>query len=154
MNLKKRGMVSLLSALVLAATAGNGDGRTSIMDELAAGSDGATVKVHQDARLDSLLCRDGSYIAGRTLVAGFRIQVYSDNTQKRAKDEARMCAAAIEAYDDELTAYITFNSPFWRVRVGDFVNYEEAVAKLRELKAAFPRYEDMRIVKDNVIDKF
>ena len=65
-----------------------------------------------------------------------------------------MCAAAIEAYDDELTAYITFNSPFWRVRVGDFVNYEEAVAKLRELKAAFPRYEDMRIVKDNVIDKF
>lgn len=153
MNLKRAGIITLLSAAAIMTTAGNGDKKVNIINELAVETNGATVKVRQDARLDSMLCRHGSYTGERT-VPGFRIQIYSNNTQKRAKEEAQQRAATINAYDEELTAYITFNSPFWRVRVGDFLNYEDAVAKLRELKAAFPRYEDMRIVKDNIIEKF
>ena len=153
MNLKRTGIIPLLLAVAIAAIAGSGDKKVNIINEWAVETDGAVVKIEQDARLDSMLSRHGSYTGERT-VSGFRIQIYSSNTQKRAKEEAQNRAATIEAYDDELTAYVTFNSPFWRVRVGDFINYEDAVAKLRELKAAFPNYDDMRIVKDNVIEKF
>lgn len=153
MKLRIAGTVILYFAIALICTAGDGESKVSIIESLSEESNGATVKIIQDARLDSMLCRDGSFNGERT-IAGFRIQIYSDNTQRRAKDEAQQRAATIKEYDSELKTYITFNSPFWRVRVGDFVNYEDAVAKLRELKAAFPQYEDMRIVKDNIIERF
>lgn len=153
MNLKRAGIIPLFLASAITVAAGGGDKTINIINELSEETNGATVKIQQDARLDSMLCRHGSYTGERT-VSGFRIQIYSDNTQKHAKDEAQKRAATIEAYDEELETYVTFNSPFWRVRVGDFLNYEDAVAKLRELKAAFPKYDDMRIVKDNIIEKF
>lgn len=155
MNLKKAG-VTIPLFLVMAVTAalgGDEDRKINIISELATETNGATVKISQDARLDSMLCRHGSYTGQRT-VSGFRIQIYSDNTQRRAREEAQQRASAIEEYDEDLTSYVTFNSPFWRVRVGDFINYEDAVAKLRELKAAFPQYGDMRIVRDNIIEKY
>lgn len=143
--------VSLFLACTAYAQTAVGD--TSIIRELERPAGKAVVKVYQDPRLGDMLKR-GSAPSQQRVVAGYRIQVFSDNSQRRAKEEAQSRAAIIEDYDGALTAYVTFNSPFWRVRVGDFSSYEEATVKLRELKSAFPSYADMRIVKDNIIEKY
>ncbi|MEG1574070.1 MAG: SPOR domain-containing protein [Bacteroidales bacterium] len=152
--MKKRRFVLAISLFFLCtAYAQTVIGDTSIIRELERPVGKAVVKVHQDPRLDVIL-KHGSTATERRIIAGYRIQVFSDNSQRRAKDEAQSRATIIEDYDSDLAAYVTFNSPFWRVRVGDFTSYEDATVKLRELKSAFPNYTDMRIVKDNIIEKY
>ena len=148
-------IANLLSAFILifslSAIAAPAD--TSIVSKLERPQNGAVVKVHQSPELSAMLLRDTVSMDER-LVTGYRIQVFSDNSQKKAKEMAQERAKTIETAYPELTAYVTFNSPFWRVRVGNFSSYEEAAIKLRELKKMYPQYHDMRIVKDNIVEKY
>ncbi len=51
----------------------------------------------------------------------------------------------------ELETYVTFTSPFWRLRVGDFRSYEEAGNALIQLKKEFPQMaREMRVVRDKI----
>ncbi len=125
----------------------------SIIDKLQQPKNGAVVIVNQPVEFNMLLQRDTTAIEDR-LTSGYRIQVFSDNMQKRAKDQAYERARIIQESDPELATYVTFNSPFWRVRVGNYISYEEAAVKLRELKKQFPEILDMRIVKDIIIEKY
>ena len=60
-------------------------------------------------------------------------------------------AQLIRNLDPTIETYVSFTSPFWRLRVGDFRTYEEANTKLRELKQAFPSFaKEMRIVRESV----
>ena len=125
----------------------------SIIDKLQQPKNGAVVIVNQPVEFNILLQRDTTAIEDR-LTSVYRIQVFSDNMQKRAKDQAYERARIIQESDPELATYVTFNSPFWRVRVGNYISYEEAAVKLRELKKQFPEILDMRIVKDIIIEKY
>ena len=125
----------------------------SIVRELEQPVNGGVVKVYQSPELTSLLLRDTIAIEEQ-MVSGYRIQVYSDNMQRRAKEMAQERAKMIQASDSTLATYVTFNSPFWRVRVGNYTSYEEAAIKLRELKKQFPAISDMRIVKDIIVEKY
>ena len=125
----------------------------SIVRELEQPCNGGVVKVFQSPELASLLRRDTTSIEEQ-MVSGYRIQVYSDNMQRRAKEMAQERAQMIQASDSTLATYVTFNSPFWRVRVGNYSSYEEAAIKLRELKKQFPAISDMRIVKDIIVEKY
>ena len=151
----KIGKTILLSTLVLitlsVATVLAKD--NSIIDELQQQKNGGVVNVYQSPELALLLQRDTTAIEER-LVSGYRIQVYSDNTQKRAKEQAQERAKMIHTPDSTLSTYVTFNSPFWRVRVGNYASYEEAAVNLYELKKLFPEIRDMRIVKDIIVEKY
>ena len=125
----------------------------SIVRELEQPRNGGVVKVYQSPELTSLLRRDTTAIEEQ-MVSGYRIQVYSDNMQRRAKEMAQERAKMIQDSDSTLATYVTFNSPFWRVRVGNYSSYEEAAIKLRELKKQFPSISDMRIVKDIIVEKY
>ena len=125
----------------------------SIVRELEQPGNGGVVKVFQSPELTSLLLRDTTAIEDQ-MVSGYRIQVYSDNMQRRAKEMAQERAQMMQASDSTLATYVTFNSPFWRVRVGNYSSYEEAAIKLRELKKQFPSISDMRIVKDIIVEKY
>ena len=125
----------------------------SIIRELEQPRNGGEVKVFQSPELTAMLLRDTTAIEEQ-MVSGYRIQVYSDNMQRRAKEMAQERAKMIQASDSTLATYVTFNSPFWRVRVGNYSSYEEAAIKLRELKKQFPTISDMRIVKDIIVEKY
>ena len=86
-----------------------------------------------------------------TRVAGYRVQVFSDNNQRTAKGEARSKERQIrEAYPDYET-YIVYNSPFWRLKVGDFRTQHEAEAAADDIKSRFPSFaREVRIVRDRV----
>lgn len=83
--------------------------------------------------------------------AGYRIQVFDDNNVRTAKHEAENRKAEMETRFPEFKAYLSFNSPYWRVKVGDFKSRSEAEAALAEIKHAFPAMaKSLRIVRDRI----
>lgn len=83
--------------------------------------------------------------------AGYRVQVFSDNNVRTAKSEARAKAQAISARLPQYRTYVAYNSPFWRLRVGDFPTLSEAENAADEIKKIFPAYaQEVRVVKDRI----
>lgn len=112
------------------------------------------VEVIQSMELDRLVGRaEDQSLAGadnkesaRDL--GYRIQVFSDNNIRTAKSNAEYRKRQIESQMPEIRGYLTFDSPYWRVRVGDFRTQAEAASAMRSLKEAFPAFaNDLRIVR-------
>lgn len=81
---------------------------------------------------------------------GYRIQVYSGNDQKVARNEANSRKAAIQSSFPNMEVTVSYNSPVWRVRAGNFKTQEQASQALSELKSKFPGFKEMRIVDDVV----
>lgn len=116
------------------------------------------VKIYQDEtiqgilaqRSDSVILNSGTDLTSTEFVKvkGFKIQVFSGNNQSRSKNEAFSKKAQVEDAFPELEALVTFNSPFWRLRVGNFQTREEAQAVLAEMKRRLPSFREMYIVSD------
>lgn len=84
-------------------------------------------------------------------IQGYRTQVFSGNNQRRSKDEAFQKEKEIKELFPDVPAYVTYNAPFWRLRVGDFRSHEEAYHMQRLLMEAFPKYsKEMYIVREEV----
>ena len=128
---------------------------TTIVQSLERNLDGARVVLHQDSALDARLSRNFGTTKvdkdGNIATQGYRIQLFSDN-KRTSRDEVELRSDAVaEAYPD-MHIYVSYLSPFWRLRVGDYRTYEEANKQLQTLKKRFPRYAvEMRIVKDEIV---
>lgn len=81
---------------------------------------------------------------------GYRIQVYSGNDQKAAKNEANARKGAIQSAFPNIEVTVSYNSPVWRVRAGNFKTQEQADQALGEMRSRFPGYKEMRVVDDIV----
>lgn len=82
---------------------------------------------------------------------GYRVLVFDDNNVRTAKHEAESRRRQMESRFPEFRAYTSFNSPYWRVKVGDFRTRSEAEAALAALRAAFPGYgSQLRVVRDRI----
>lgn len=86
-----------------------------------------------------------------TRAGGFRVQVFSDNNARTAKAEAQSRARNISTRFPNHRTYVVYNSPFWRLKVGDFRNHHDAQQFADEIKHAFPAYSrEVRVVRDRV----
>lgn len=86
-----------------------------------------------------------------TVSGGYRIQVFSDSNPRTAQAEARSKSANISSKFPAIRTYVTYDAPYWRLRVGDFTTYEDAADALSALKEAFPSYRrELRIVRDHI----
>lgn len=82
---------------------------------------------------------------------GFRTQVFSGNSQRASKEEAFEKEKEIKALFPDVPTYVTYNAPFWKLRVGDYRSHEEAYHMMRLLMDAFPSYgKEMYIVKEEI----
>lgn len=82
---------------------------------------------------------------------GYRVQVFADNNARTAKTEARQRERAISQAFPEYGTYVSYASPYWRLRVGDFRSQYEADKAATEIKRQFPRYaREVRVVRDRV----
>ncbi len=82
---------------------------------------------------------------------GYRVQVFSDNNVRTARNEARVKQRAIRARFPQYDSYVTYTTPYWRLRVGDFKTHEEAQAACAALQRAFPAYaRELRVVRDRI----
>ena len=84
-------------------------------------------------------------------MAGFRVQVFSDNNARTAKNEARSKQRTISSRFPQYQTYVMYTSPYWRLKVGDFRTQQEANNAADELRKAFPAYsKEIRVVRDRV----
>lgn len=110
----------------------------------------------QNAGIDSLLYRNFASkqaVNEKTVeTSGYRVQIYSSNQNQSAKSGAfDLEKLFTEAYPD-IHAYITYSAPFWKVRVGDFASYFEALNFSNEIKEAFPeRATEIFVVKEETV---
>lgn len=101
---------------------------------------GDTIVVRKDARLDVLSVKQNqhnqrmSMMLPNGLYRGFRIQIIS--TPKR--DDAFNAKANLEAQFPGEKTYIVYQSPNFKVRIGNFTRREDANKFKAELNKVFP----------------
>lgn len=148
-------IILLLFVKVVAAQQNDEPKQRNILEVLAA-EDSAThakVKIHQDKRIDSLLIgkKNGFISHGLTSISGYRVQVFSSNTQRTAKNEAFQKEKQIKEVFPDLSVYVNYLSPFWKVRVGDFKSQEQAQALRSQLIETFPNMRsEIYIVREQI----
>jgi hypothetical protein len=120
-------IIILLSGLLIGTLA-------SAQDNTLAAANTGGVKVVKDSRLD-LLIKKQIYI--NTLAIrnqpGFRVQVISTNKRNEATE---MKAKVMQLYPDVRT-YLDYQAPYFKVRVGDFKNRDEAADLRDKLSSSF-----------------
>ncbi len=102
--------------------------------------DSTSVVVHKDARLDLLVNKQAqineitSRDARRT-AKGYRLMVISTNS----REEALAAKTKIYTYFPELKAYLWHQSPYYKVKAGNFKELKEAEAFQKRLNSYFPK---------------
>lgn len=145
----------LICSLHLFASPYSADSTMGIVKALETEEQGkGRVVIHQDARIENLLGKPKSATETRsnfTVGKGYRIQIYSGNNQNTSKKEAYERDATIKRDMPDVETFISFKSPFWRLRIGNCRSYEEAHEILRRVKELFPQFgKESYIVKDDI----
>lgn len=103
-------------------------------------TDSNTVVINKDPRLD-LLIKKQAYINevtsrdSRRTDKGFRLMIISTNN----RDEALSAKTKVYTFFPELKAYMWYQSPYFRVKAGNFKDRKDAEAYQRRLNTYFPK---------------
>jgi hypothetical protein len=96
-----------------------------------------TIIVHKDSRIDVLTAKQAAinkvtaHMASNGMFKGYRLQVL--NTRSR-DDAFKMKATLLENFPDQ-KAYVLYQSPYFKVRIGNFVNRSDADNFSREVSS-------------------
>ena len=102
--------------------------------------DTSSVVVHKDPRIDLLIKKESDINlaikrANARTTKGYRLMVL--NTVKR--DEAINAKTRIYTYFPELKAYLIYQSPYFKLKAGNFRSRDEAEKYQKELSVYFPK---------------
>ena len=103
-----------------------------------------TITLVQDQRISMLLDRQVTLNERKGGVDGYRIQVFF-NSGRSAREEALRVKADFLSEFPDIPVYIVYQSPFYKVRVGDFRSKYEALGAFRKI---WRKYPSAYIVKD------
>lgn len=95
-----------------------------------------SLRVKQDSRVERLMVRQRDIYAVSNTMSGFRVQIFME-IGNEAVDHANLVKKEFEDLYPELPIYLSYEQPYYRLRVGDFRNRVEAEKYLRILK---PQY--------------
>lgn len=115
------------------------------------------VNLYQDERLLALIKEKTNKHQTITnqdfiLLNGYRVQVYSSNTPKKSRSEAADIELKMKNQYPNINVYLTYTAPFWKVRMGDCKNYQDATILMNQVKSDFPNMrDDIYIVKEENI---
>ena len=103
-------------------------------------------EVVQDSRIDELVEKHIKVNEIANTIPGFRINIFfqSGNNSKTNANQAK--TNFITKYPD-VEAYVVFDEPNFKVKVGDFRTRMEARGFVEKIKADFP---DAFVIKDNI----
>lgn len=123
----------LLSAMLILNTT-DGFAQDSIS------SSGNSVIVHKDPRIDLLINKQAQINEetsrnSRKTGKGYRLMIISTNK----RDEAIAAKTKIYTYFPELKAYLWHQSPYYKVKAGNFKDRKEAEAYQQKVNAYFPK---------------
>ena len=95
-----------------------------------------SLHVNQDSRVERLMKRQRDVYAVSNTMSGFRVQIFME-IGNEAVDHAEMVKKEFTENFPELPIYLSYEQPYYRLRVGDFRNRVEAQKYLKILK---PQY--------------
>lgn len=78
---------------------------------------------------------DSLSLGPKVKTTGFRIQVYFGDNTRKGQDEARAAGRRFRNYFPHLSVYVSFVSPHWLCRAGDFRTRDEAGEVLSQIRA-------------------
>ena len=111
--------------------------------------DSSTVVVHKDPRIDQLVKKqieinEFTTRESRRFVQGFRLLIISTN------DRVKVNNAKIKVYQNfpELKAYMIYQSPYYKLKAGNFRDQKEAEAYLKKVQEYFPT--GVYIIRDTI----
>ena len=78
---------------------------------------------------------DSLSLGVKVRINGYRIQVYFGDNSRKGKTEARAAGLRFRNSFPQLPVYVSFVSPHWLCRAGDFRTMEEASEILRQIRA-------------------
>jgi hypothetical protein len=102
--------------------------------------------IRQDSRITDLLIRHSQLNQKKKGIDGYRLEIFfgSDN---KAREKATRVKNEFNLIYPTIPAYVSFQTPNFKVRVGDFRNKSEA---LKTKAAIGAKYPNAFIVKDNI----
>jgi len=105
-----------------------------------ANTDSNTVIVHKDPRIDLLVIKQAQINEvtsreSRKTGKGFRLMIISTNK----RDEAIAAKTKVYTYFPELKAYLWHQSPYYKVKAGNFKDRKEAEFYQQRLNVYFPK---------------
>lgn len=104
------------------------------------------VPVRQDPRITDLLVRHTQMNQRKKGFEGYRLEIFF-SSESRAREKATRVKNEFNLMHPTIPAYVSFQTPNFKVRVGDFRNKSEAL----KTKAAISyKYPNAFIVKDNI----
>lgn len=107
------------------------------------GQDGGHVVVVQDPAIDTLLQKHVEMNEALLLntdnyaIDGYRIQIFEESGNK-SSTRAREVMAEFSTKYPNVTVYLTWQAPNFKVRVGDFQSRMEAEGFLNKIKRSYP----------------
>ncbi|MCC7401270.1 MAG: SPOR domain-containing protein [Chitinophagaceae bacterium] len=101
-------------------------------------ADSSTVVIHKDPRLYLLIKKQSEvneaiYRASRRNVKGFRIMIINTNN----RNDAINAKAKMYSYFPELKSYLTYQSPYFRLKVGNFSDRKDAEEYQKKISKYF-----------------
>lgn len=113
------------------------------------------VTLNQDAAISSLLQDKIDGTEGTMVeITGYRVQIYSSNSQQTAKAEALKLEKKVLDENLEVEVHVLYTPPFWKVRLGDFRTKEEAEILKEEIIRRMPELQgDTYVVRDQITVK-
>ncbi|MEI9807361.1 MAG: SPOR domain-containing protein [Bacteroidota bacterium] len=103
-------------------------------------ADSSSVTVHKDPRLDLLVKKqiqinEETSRDARKTGKGFRLMIISTSN----RDEAIAAKTKVYTYFPELKAYLWHQSPYYKLKAGNFKDRKEAEDYQKRLTAYFPK---------------
>jgi hypothetical protein len=104
------------------------------------------LKVERDVRLDSLLMRHIRVNEAKDAFEGYRLQLFSGSGTTARMDANALRIEFIERYPN-VPAYLIYQAPNFKVRVGDLRTELEAIRLQRDLAY---RYPGAFVIRDDI----
>ena len=112
------------------------------------------VVLHHDSIMQTLLVKNEVTEKNNAITTvGYRVQVYSNNNARKAKADAFELEEKLVELFPDVKCYVSYSAPFWKVRLGDFSNYAEAVIFSKKVKSTLPKLaNEIIVIKENNIN--
>ncbi len=93
--------------------------------------------IHRDARLDSLVALQQAYLKENPKIDGWRVEIFFEGGNNSYQQALSRKSSFVATYPD-MPVYLTFNAPYYKVRVGDFIRRSDAELFLQKIKSKYP----------------
>ena len=93
--------------------------------------------IYQDTRLETLIHRHIEFNKEQKGIPGFRIQIFF-GSGRTSRDNANEAKAKFLSYFFDKEAHIKYQTPFYKVRVGDFRTKLETLKMFKRVLRKFP----------------